>query len=134
VLLCAGLVAAGCGGSSTSGGTTAPPASGRRIDSQLVFGGPPECEQRDLCLGPKSQQVYGFKFKEVKKLDTGGPVTTTALQDGSIQVAELFTGSSVIDPEFVLLKDDRQLQPAENPIGLVRGPALTPPCGRSSTR
>src|SRR5262249_51170336 len=101
-------------------------ASGERIDSQLVFGGPPECAERDLCLGGKSQQVYGFKFKAVKKLDTGGPVTTGALQDGSIQVAELFTGSSVIDPDFVLLKDDRQLQPGENPIALAREPVLTP--------
>jgi osmoprotectant transport system substrate-binding protein len=125
-LLCVVVVGAGCGGSSKSGGTSVEPAAGERIDSQLVFGGPPECTERDLCLGEKSQQVYGFEFKAVRKLDTGGPATTKALQDNTIQVAELFTGSSAIDPDFVMLNDDRQLQPAENPIALVREPVLTP--------
>lgn len=125
VVLVAVVVAAGCGESSKQAGTSVDPASGKRIDTQLVFGGPPECEQRDLCLGGKSQQVYGFTFKEVKKLDTGGPMTTKALQDGSVQVAELFTGSSVIDPDFVMLSDDRLLQPAENPMALVRAQVLS---------
>jgi osmoprotectant transport system substrate-binding protein len=90
------------------------------VDGKLVFGGPPECQERDLCLGAKEQQVYGLKFKSVKKLDAGGPITSKALKDGTIQVGELFTGSSVIDPDFVLLKDDKGLQPADNPTALIR--------------
>ena len=74
--------------------------------SKLTFGGPPECEQRPLCLGDTSQQLYGLQFKEVKKLDVGGPVTVKALQDGDIQVGILFTGSSAIPKDTVLLKDD----------------------------
>jgi len=85
-----------------------------------VFGGTPECPERDLCLGPESQRLYGFKFKEVKKLDEGGPITSKALKDGTIQVGELFTGSSVIDPDFVLLKDDKGLEPSDNPFALIR--------------
>ena len=117
------LIAAGCGSSSkkssnsNGSGTTSPPA---RIDSMFVFGGPPECQERPLCLGDESQKLYGLKFKEVKKLDVGGPVTSKALKDGDIQVGELFTGSSVIDPDFVLLKDDKGLQPADNPFPLIR--------------
>lgn len=88
--------------------------------SDLVFGGPPECEERDLCLGPKSQDLYGFEFEEVKKLDVGGPITAQALEDGDIDVGILFTGSSVIPKGAVLLKDDKGLQPADNPIFLVR--------------
>ena len=123
------LVAAACGSSSksstnTSNTTTA--GGGPRIDSLLVFGGPPECLERPLCLGTTSQQVYGFKFKEVKKLDTGGPVTSKALKDDTIQVGELFTGSSVIDPDFVLLQDDKGLQPADNPTALIRESKATP--------
>ena len=85
----------------------------------LVFGGPPECLTRPLCLGDESQQRYGLNFKEVKKLDGGGPVTNQALDDGTIDVGVLFTGSSVIKPNYVLLKDDKGLQPADNPIALV---------------
>ena len=87
---------------------------------KLKFGAPPECEQRPLCLGDTSQQLYGLQFKEVKKLDTGGPVTVKALEDGDIQVAILFTGSSVIPKDAVLLKDDQGLQPADNPVFLIK--------------
>jgi osmoprotectant transport system substrate-binding protein len=87
--------------------------------SKLTFGGPPECETRDFCLGPKSQQLYGLKFSEVKKLDTGGPITVQALEDGDIDVALLFTGSSVIPKDAVLLTDDKALQPADNPVFLI---------------
>ncbi len=125
VLMLALVLVAGCGSSnkkSTPSATTGP----TRIDSQLVFGGPTECLERPLCLGNKEQQLYGFKFKEVKKLDTGGPITSKALKDNTIQVGVLFTGSSVIDPDFVLLNDDKGLQPADNPTALVRESKATP--------
>lgn len=89
------------------------------VAPELVFGGPPECSERPLCLGDKSQELYGLKFKEVKKLDPGGPITTKALDDGTIQVGLLFTGSSVISDDYVLLEDDKLLQPADNAIVLV---------------
>ena len=99
---------AGCGSSHDSENRGLP---GARIDSQLVFGGPPECATRDLCLGAEEQRVYGLRFKEVQKLDAGGPVTVKALKSGTIQVGELFTGSSVIDPSFVQLRDDKGSSP-----------------------
>jgi osmoprotectant transport system substrate-binding protein len=101
-------------------------ASGKRVDSQLVFGGPPECQERPLCLGAKSEQLYGLKFKSIRKLDSGGPITSKALKDGTIQVGELFTGSSVIDPDYVLLADDKLLQPADNPTAVIRTQMATP--------
>jgi osmoprotectant transport system substrate-binding protein len=96
------------------------------VAPQLVFGGPPECQSRPLCLGTKEQQLYGLQFKEVKKLDPGGPVTVKALDDGTIQVGLLFTGSSVIKPNYVLLQDDKGLQPADNPIAVIRKSVDTP--------
>ena len=93
------------------------------IAPTLTFGGPAECQDRPLCLGSTSQQLYGLKFKTVKKLDAGGPITNKALKDGSIDVGLLFTGSSVIDPDFVLLTDDKGLQPADNAIAVWRTPA-----------
>ncbi len=125
VLMLALVLIAGCG-SSDKKSTPATSSTPTRIDSQLVFGGPTECLERPLCLGTTEEELYGFKFKEVKKLDTGGPITSKALQNGDIQVGILFTGSSVIDPDFVLLKDDKGLQPADNPTALVRESKATP--------
>ncbi|MET0627525.1 MAG: ABC transporter substrate-binding protein [Acidimicrobiia bacterium] len=90
-----------------------------KVSDKLSFGGPPECEARPLCLGDTSKDLYGFEFSDVKKLDVGGPITAQALEDGDIDVGLLFTGSSVIKPDYVLLKDDKGLQPADNPIALV---------------
>jgi osmoprotectant transport system substrate-binding protein len=94
--------------------------------SKLTFGGPPECETRPLCLGDTSQQLYGFKFKSVSKLDTGGPLTAQALTDGDIDVGLLFTASSVIPKGVVMLTDDKHLQPADNPVFLMRKDKATP--------
>jgi osmoprotectant transport system substrate-binding protein len=90
------------------------------IAGTLTFGGPPECSTRPLCLGNTEQSLYGLQFKQVKKLDVGGPITVKALKDGDIQVGLLFTGSSVIDPDFVMLEDDKGLQPADNAIAVWR--------------
>jgi osmoprotectant transport system substrate-binding protein len=79
-----------------------------------------------LCLGEASQQLYGLQFKDVKALDVGGPETVKALEDGDVQVAVLFTGSSVIPKDAVLLKDDKGLQGADNPLVLLREDKSTP--------
>ncbi len=95
----------------------------KSVASKLTFGGPPECDQRPLCLGSgagSEQQLYGLHFKAEKKLDTGGPITDKALSDGTIDVGLLFTGSSVIDKDFVLLTDDKGLQPADAAIAVWR--------------
>jgi osmoprotectant transport system substrate-binding protein len=87
---------------------------------KLVIGAPPECEERPLCLGADSQNLYHLTFKEVRKLDAGGPATARALTRGKVDVAVLFTGSSVIPAGAVLLRDDKGLQPADNPVLLLR--------------
>jgi osmoprotectant transport system substrate-binding protein len=97
----------------------------KKVASKLSFGGPPECETRPLCLGTSTtglseQKLYGLQFSDVKKLDAGGPITVKALEDGDIDVALLFTGSSVIPKDAVLLTDDKALQPADNPVFLIK--------------
>jgi osmoprotectant transport system substrate-binding protein len=91
-----------------------------KVAPKLTFGGPPECETRPLCLGNTSQQLYDLKFSEVKKLDVGGPITVQALEDGDIDVALLFTASSVIPKDAVMLTDDKGLQPADNPVFVIK--------------
>jgi osmoprotectant transport system substrate-binding protein len=85
------------------------------VSRELVFGGPPECTRRPLCL-PGLEQTYGIGFGNVfSNLDTGGPRTVSALAEGTIDVGLLFTSDgSIALNDFVLLEDDRRLQPAEN--------------------
>jgi osmoprotectant transport system substrate-binding protein len=95
------------------------------VDSQLVFGGPPECAQRRLCL-VGLEGVYGLGFREFIPLDTGGPLTLQALRSGGIDVALLFTTDPAIVSEgLVVLTDDRGLQPSENITPLLRREVLS---------
>jgi osmoprotectant transport system substrate-binding protein len=94
------------------------------VAAQLVFGGPPECPDRPLCL-PGLESTYGLHFKKFVPLDTGGPVTVAALAAGHIDVALLFTTSGDIRARhFVVLGDDRALQPAENVTPVIRRDAM----------
>src|SRR6266496_2790917 len=86
----------------------------------LVFGGPPECQQRaDCLLGLK--RLYGLRFKTFVATDTGGPLTLQALAAGQIGAALLFTTDpGIAARHLVVLEDSRALQPAENIAPLVR--------------
>jgi osmoprotectant transport system substrate-binding protein len=95
------------------------------VDSGLVFGGPPECAQRRLCLGGL-EGVYGLGFREFIPLDTGGPLTLQALRSGGIDVALLFTTDpAIVSERLVVLTDDRGLQPSEHVTPLLRREVLS---------
>ena len=98
----------------------------RRVAPRLTIGAPPECASRPLCLGDASQRTYGLRFGNVVPIDPNGPATERALSHGDIDVAVLFTGSSVIPRDAVLLRDDKGLQPADNPVLVVRESMATP--------
>jgi osmoprotectant transport system substrate-binding protein len=92
-----------------------------RVSGELVFGGPPECLRRPFCI-PGLEQRYGVSFGDVfSNLDAGGQRTVSALAEGTVDVALLFTSDAAIDlNDFVLLEDDLGLQPAENVTPIVR--------------
>lgn len=95
------------------------------VADELVFGGPPECPQRPLCL-PGYEETYGLDFADFRSLDAGGPLTTAALENGDIDVALMFTTDGLIaEKGWVLLEDDKQLQPAENIVPVIRDEVLT---------
>jgi osmoprotectant transport system substrate-binding protein len=95
------------------------------VAPQLVFGGPPECPDRPLCL-PGLEQTYGLRFREFVPLDAGGQLTHEALSAGSVDAALVFTSDGAIGPDhLVLLDDDRHLQPAENVTPIVRREVVT---------
>ena len=69
---------------------------------------------RPLCL-KGLEDVYGLHFKEFVALDTGGPLTVQALNDGTIDVGLLFSSDPTLRAGGLIdLRDDRSLQPAEN--------------------
>jgi len=90
------------------------------VAGELVFGGPPECPERDLCL-LGLQEVYGLEFAEFVSLDAAGPITIAALEGGEIDVALLFTTQGIIAANgWVSLEDDLGLNPAENLVPAIR--------------
>jgi osmoprotectant transport system substrate-binding protein len=114
-MLVIALVAVACSSSTPSKGTLA---------STLVFGSPPDCATNKFCqIGLKN--TYGIVFKEVKPLDFGGPLTVSALKSGSVQVGELFS-TSIYDPTFVALVDDKHLESADYLAPVIRKAVDTP--------
>ena len=95
------------------------------IAPELVFGGPPECPERPLCL-QGLEETYELDCKEFRSLDAGGPLTVAALEDGKIDVALMFSTQGIIaDKGWVTLEDDQGLQPAENIVPVIRSEVLT---------
>ena len=90
------------------------------VAAQLVFGGPPECPSRRFCL-QGLKDTYGLEFRRFAALDVSGPVTVAALEGGEVDVGMLFTSDGNLGrDDFVLLEDDRGLQPPENVVPVVR--------------
>lgn len=95
------------------------------VASELVVGGPPELETRAVGL-PGLKKVYGIEFANFRALDAGGPLTVGALQSGAIDVARMFTTQGIIDAKgWVVLKDDKELVPAQNLVPVARQDVLT---------
>jgi osmoprotectant transport system substrate-binding protein len=88
--------------------------------SQLNFGGPAECATRITCV-PGLKQYYGVVFKSFQTLDEDGAITHTALANGSVQAARIFSSDAVIAQDhFVVLDDPKVFQGAGNIIPVVR--------------
>ena len=98
---------------------SAPATSAANIASTLVLGGPAECPQRPFCA-VGLQKTYGLTFKDFKPLDAGGPITVTAVKNGTVDIGLLFTSDpSIAANGFVLLQDDKHLQLADNLVPVV---------------
>lgn len=94
--------------------------------STMVFGGPPECATRSDCI-PGFKSNYGLTFKSFKPLDESGPITIKALEDGTVQAADVFTTTPQIATDhFVTLADPKFNFAAQNVTPLVYKKAMTP--------
>lgn len=97
----------------------------KAVASQLTLGAPPECATNPLCL-PGLKGTYGIdglKFQPIGACDTA---TASALDSGAVQVAELCSTQSIIAQKgWVVLQDDKNLQPADNITAQVATSVLT---------
>ena len=117
-MLVIALVAGACSKS------TPPTTSKGTLASTFVFGSPKDCPTNKFCqLGLKN--TYGIVFKEVRLLDSGGPLTVAALRSGTVQVGELFS-TSIYDPNFVALVDDKHLEAGDYLAPVIRKAKATP--------
>jgi glycine betaine/choline ABC-type transport system substrate-binding protein len=103
----------GGGGSSGGGG------GGGTIAGKMILGGPAELQTR--ADGPSGlQKNYGVSFQTFKVLDTGGPLTVTALKNGQVDAADLFTTDPAIKANnFVVLTDPKSNFGAQNVLPLI---------------
>jgi len=96
------------------------------VADQLVVGAGPEFRERFQGL-VGLEEVYGLEFEEFKPLDAGGPLTVGALEDGSIDVANIFSTDSAIEVNgWVVLDDPENLYLSQNILPLIQSDAVTP--------
>lgn len=88
----------------------------------LRIGGPPECRDRPLCLAGL-ESVYGLRFGEFVA-QPSLVITAEALRRDEIDVGVMFSTDATLTDEFTVLEDDRDLQPAENIVPVIRTEAL----------
>ncbi|KQT47417.1 glycine/betaine ABC transporter substrate-binding protein [Aureimonas sp. Leaf454] len=92
------------------------------VAGEMVLGGPPEWKTRkEGVVGLK--EVYGLEFQSFRALDVGGPLTVSALSNGQVQAANLFsTDPAMAANDFVALEDVKNLFPAQNVVPVIATP------------
>lgn len=88
---------------------------------------------------PALKRVYGVVFQRIVPLPAGGTVTQTALRDGTIGAANIFsTDPSITKYSFVPLTDTKHIFAAQNVVPLFNRNMLTQPmaqaCNAASAR
>lgn len=85
----------------------------------MTLGGPPEWKERAQGV-PGLKKVYGLEFAKFRELSAGGNVTAQALENGQIDAANIFTTDpSIVQKDFVILEDDKDLFSAQNLVPLL---------------
>ncbi|SEB79822.1 osmoprotectant transport system substrate-binding protein [Paramicrobacterium humi] len=98
------------------------------VDEKIIVGGNPELKERPY--GPTGlTDVYGvpadnLAFTPIN--DSGGPLTVSALVDGTVNVADIFsTTPAIAENDFVTLKDPKNLILPQNVLPLVNKKVVT---------
>ena len=112
--------------SETNGVTSLADLAG--IDVPLIVGGNPELAERPY--GPAGlTEVYGVDASRITFVpvsDSGGPLTTGALLDGTVNIADIFsTTPSIEENGFVTLEDLENLILPQNVLPLINSDKVT---------
>lgn len=95
------------------------------VAGDLTIGAGPEFKDRFQGIVGLTD-TYGVTFKEFKALDAGGPLVKTALTDGDIQVANVFsTDPAIVENDWVVLDDPDNLFLAQNIVPLITSDVVT---------
>lgn len=96
------------------------------VAGELTLGASPEYRERFQGI-VGLEEVYGVTFGEYRPLDIGGPVTISALEDGTVDVASIFSTDSNIETKgFVVLEDPENLYSSQNILPLISSDKVTP--------
>ena len=98
------------------------------IDVPLIVGGNPELAERPY--GPTGlTDVYGVDASRITFIpisDSGGPLTTQALLDGTVTIADIFSSlPSIKENGFVTLEDPENLILPQNVLPLINSDKAT---------
>ncbi|BEP12633.1 ABC transporter substrate-binding protein [Acidothermaceae bacterium B102] len=96
------------------------------VASKLTYGAPPNMQTRVDGI-PGFKKVYGLTFGRFTALAASGLITQTALKNGSVDAADIFsTDPSIVTDGFVSLQDDKSVFAAQNIVPLVTAAKVTP--------
>ena len=91
----------------------------KKVTDPLTVGANPEFETRPYGI-PGLKSAYGVTATLKPISDSGGPLTVTALKNGDVQLADIYTTTPAIkDNGFVTLKDPKSLIAAQNIVPLI---------------
>jgi osmoprotectant transport system substrate-binding protein len=91
----------------------------KKVTVPLTVGANPEFATRPYGI-PGLKSVYGVTATLKPISDSGGPLTVTALKNGDVQLADIYTTTPAIkDNGFVVLKDPKNLIAAQNIVPLI---------------
>jgi osmoprotectant transport system substrate-binding protein len=98
-----------------------------KVSGEITMGGPPELPERPGFGLRGLKDVYGIEFKRFRPLDVSGPLTVSALKEGKVDCANLFSTQSAIAANgFVSLEDPKGIVESEAIVPLIASDAATP--------
>jgi osmoprotectant transport system substrate-binding protein len=97
------------------------------VAGQLTLGAPAQFKTRADGV-PALKRVYGVEFGHFTVTQAGGTVTVTALKNGSIDAADVFsTDPAIVQNGFISLQDPMSMFAAQNIVPLFAKDVLSQP-------
>jgi len=89
------------------------------VAKNMTLGGPPEWKTRATGV-PGFKAKYGVVFKDFRSLDAGGPLSVSALDEGQVDAANIFTTDpNIVAKNWVALQDPKHLFLSANVLPLI---------------